>query len=241
MTSQCSFNTKHYRSILRNFIKNKYHFCYFTEKVDNTVKQIYLRHDVDYSPLLALKLAKIESEEKVISSYFFRLKAPFYNVFDEQNLEIILKIVRMGHQVGLHFESTNKKVRSTNDLIKEIKKQFTILEESIDINRIVSFHRPKYISNNILNKKIKGYISTYEPQFFQDVKYLSDSRGVWKELCVCQWLKTNKDQSYQILTHPIWWFKRNLDSNKHLHNFILDIIEQYKNSMKADSDIFINK
>ena len=62
-------------------------------------KFIILRHDVDWLPLNALKMAKLESEMGIRSSYYFRTVP---QSFDES---VIREIFQMNHEVGYHYEN----------------------------------------------------------------------------------------------------------------------------------------
>jgi len=37
------------------------------------------------------------------------------------------------------------------------------------------------------------------------VKYISDSRGIWREGCPCQVLSRSLYPAVQMLVHPVWW------------------------------------
>src|SRR6185369_634909 len=118
------FSFKHYQEILRLAKKQGYRFCFFSEKPDKKSKKIYLRHDIDFSMEGALRLAKIEHKNNVVSTYFVRIDAPFYNVFDRTYYDIIKKIASLGHQIGFHFnEETiyHKKVTKKNIEAEVIK------------------------------------------------------------------------------------------------------------------------
>ncbi|PQP33486.1 hypothetical protein C6A37_12670, partial [Desulfobacteraceae bacterium SEEP-SAG9] len=84
------------------------------------------------------------------------------------------------------------------------------------VKKVVSFHHP---SPKVLAKEIgkRGFISTYSPEFLQ--RYVSDSNGSWKGDCPCKLLKDTNLKSIQILTHPFWWNKEELDFEKLYQRF----------------------
>jgi hypothetical protein len=60
-------------------------------------KFVILRHDVDRKKENALKMAKIEHERGITSSYYFRYPSTF-------DPDLITKISAMGHEIGYHYE-----------------------------------------------------------------------------------------------------------------------------------------
>jgi len=187
--TKCDFSFEHYEEILK-LAKRKYKFSSFLERPDNEVNRIYLRHDIDLILDKALLLAKIEHKNKAMATYFLQIDSPFYNPFTKENLEIIKEIRSLKHYVGLHF---NEKVCqfTSRKGEGEINAQFDIFQTFFPMVKVVSFHRP---SKEILNRKLnlRGIVSTYEPDFFQKVKYFSDSGGDWREGCPCEILAHGK-------------------------------------------------
>ncbi len=65
-------------------------------------KAIILRHDVDRIPENALKLAKLEHELGIGSTYYFRA------VQESWDEDIIKQIAEMGHEIGYHYENLSE-------------------------------------------------------------------------------------------------------------------------------------
>ena len=61
-------------------------------------KAFSLRHDVDLYPERSLRVARIEAEEGMQATYYFRMVPESY---DEM---IIKQIVSLGHRAGYHYE-----------------------------------------------------------------------------------------------------------------------------------------
>ena len=61
---------------------------------DKKSKVILLRHDIDLSLEKALKMAEIESQLNLISTYFLRVNL-LYNIFETRNNEIIKRILSL--------------------------------------------------------------------------------------------------------------------------------------------------
>ena len=49
-------------------------------------------------------MAKIEHKFGVKATYFFMLRSPFYNIFTRANNEAVKEIIKLGHNIGLHYD-----------------------------------------------------------------------------------------------------------------------------------------
>lgn len=238
---KCNFSFKHYREILNLLKKLNYKFSFFSELPTKIKKRVYLRHDVDLSLEKALQIALIEHQQGIHSTYFVRFSSPFYNVFDPIYSKIIKKIIGLGHQTGLHFEGDIYGTKNlTKDIIeKEVLCQLKILKNYFNIKPVVSFHRP---SNFVFNREFKNFTNTYKSIFFQEIKYLSDSKGNWREGCVCKLLRSSSfPQNLQILTHPIWWGKEERRPNKHLKYYLKEKFQYLDKSLSKNISVYRRK
>ena len=68
--------------------------------------------------------------------------------------------------------------------------------------RVVSFHNPP---GAVLRREFRGFYSTYQPKFFGDIKYLSDSNRRWREGPPEQWLDPARAPRLSVLLHPVIW------------------------------------
>jgi hypothetical protein len=62
---------------------------------------VLLRHDVDISPAVALRMARMEQDLGVTASYYFRYPSTFHP-------PSIRAIAALGHEVGYHYEVLTK-------------------------------------------------------------------------------------------------------------------------------------
>jgi hypothetical protein len=74
-------------------------------------KFVILRHDVDRKKGNALKIAEIERERGIQSSYYFRYPSTF-------DPDIISRISAMGHEIGYHYEVLAKAKGDTSKAIQ---------------------------------------------------------------------------------------------------------------------------
>ena len=94
------FTLKSYRSLLTAFQKAGYQFQTFEGMMTAPAegKTVVMRHDVDEKAPNALKMAQLEHELGIRSTYFFR-------IVKQSNVpEVIRGIAAMGHEIGYHYE-----------------------------------------------------------------------------------------------------------------------------------------
>jgi hypothetical protein len=167
-------------------------------------KSLLLRHDVDVSLQYAVEMAKIEGNAGWQSTYFVLLGSEFYNLFTNRSRRAISKIVEFGHEIGLHFDASIYSGDQA-ELDKQAQYECEILE-SIVGNRVevIAAHRP---DSRFLARpgKIAGRSHTYEPRFFTDIEYCSDSTGGWHRNHPLQNSAVNSGLPMQLLTHPYLW------------------------------------
>ena len=72
-----SFTYKNFIKVLKKAKKNGFSFSKFSKNFDKKSKVILLRHDIDLSLEKALKMAEIESQLNLISTYFLRVNSTF--------------------------------------------------------------------------------------------------------------------------------------------------------------------
>lgn len=161
-------------------------------------RRFFLRHDIDISPEDAHELGTRAARRGLVSNFFFQLNAETYNVFGAPVLECMRALRRQGHCVGLHMDQDliggdEAKVRRTLDW-------FDSCVTTID--RAVSFHRP---SPEVLGRVYTSFVNSYDPRFFAQDGYLSDSRRSLDFWPILQsWLAEGRPQ-IQLLLHPEWW------------------------------------
>ena len=136
---------------------------------------IIMRHDIDFCPIRSYEIANLEYKSNVRATYFVLVKSGLYNFRESKNIKALEHIVDLGHDIALHFDSSNYASDKTS-LDKACQEECDILENSIKkkIN-MVSFHRPKkkFIG---MSDRIGGKDHTYMPLFIKKTKYCSGLR-----------------------------------------------------------------
>ncbi len=210
------FTYRAYGEMLDLLKKNEYSFASYH---DYGKRCVILRHDVDFCLEDAVKIAELEANAGVFSTFFVLLRTSFYNVASTKGNAAIKRILALGHKIGLHFDEAAYEALDAKGIADKIKEEAHILSLlcGVDIN-VVSMHRP---SKHILeeNITIDGMINSYGTAFFSGFKYVSDSRRRWREPV----LDIINSQSYDrlhILTHPIWYHSENLDIRMTVGDFL---------------------
>mgnify|MGYP000111129946 CR=1 FL=1 len=207
-----------YENLIKKLKDKNYKFCdYVNYKEKNKV--VILRHDVDTSLNKALEMVKLENLLGVSAYYFVLLSTDFYNTSSEKSLKILKEIRKLGGKIGLHFDEKKYNLKSKEDYIKYINYELDIfskiLKEKIDV---VSMHRP---SKNFLEMdlEIPNVINSYQKKFFNDFKYVSDSRMNWREN-VEEIVESEKYNQLHILTHPFWYSEKIESIEEKLEEFL---------------------
>lgn len=201
------FSLANYKRCLEKSLENNYTFHTldnFFEKRINSEKSIIMRHDVDTQLDVALKMAEIESELNIKSTYFIRIHSHSYNLFCIKDYQKIKKIHTLGHEIGLHYESDFYGILK-KDVVESIIKEKEMLEYFLDVDiKTVCPHEPTrtncfHVENLKLNQ-------AYDKSIFKKYKYISDSSCRWRDGSFLENIKNNIENIY-ILTHPYWWYE----------------------------------
>ena len=145
------FTEDSYRKYIQ-LAKENYRFILYPEIDKSASGQCLWRHDIDYSPQRALKLAQIENALNVRSTFFVLMHAEYYNALEKENTDIFRNILSLGHTIGLHFDLPyfGSRIQNLEDLSQFllIEKEYleNIIENQIDV---FSFHNPGF--NDSLN------------------------------------------------------------------------------------------
>lgn len=207
-----------YIQLLEKLNNNQYVISNYHDYDKQNGKVAILRHDVDFCLESAVKFAEIEHDMGVSSTYFVLLRTDFYNLASKNSKTCIDKIRNLGHEIGLHFDEASM-IRG-GDVLSNIVKEGKILSEICECKiSTVSMHRP---SKETLEAdyKIPGMINSYSKVFFNEFKYLSDSRRMWREP-VLDIVDSEKYDRLHILTHAFWYKEREEEIGDSVKQFIL--------------------
>jgi hypothetical protein len=206
------FTENNYRDLLR-LCKENYRFILYDDYKKSDEKVVLWRHDIDLSVHRARKLAQIEKEENVIATYFIHLHSEFYNALEKDVAENIIKIIELGHTIGLHFDinfyysqcSLPRNIINSMEYYLKLEKD--LLEKMFHQKiTVFSFHNPELSNLLQVNKEyINDMVNVYSPYFKENYTYCSDSNGYWRFRRLEDILQEASAKKLQILTHPGLW------------------------------------
>ncbi len=198
------FTINHYKEILLE-TKGKFEFNFYDEVADKK-EFILWRHDIDFSVNRALRLARVENEIGVKSTFFVHLHSEYYNFFEKEVSEKISEINSLGHQIGLHFDTHYYNIGNESELEEKLSREAEIFYNFFDIGiKVFSFHNTTPFTMACQKFSYAGIINTYAAFFQNEVEYCSDSNGYWRYKRIIDVIKNNTSKKLQILTHPEWW------------------------------------
>ena len=206
---QEDFTCDHYFELLR-IAKSYYRFIDY-KSISFEKPFVLWRHDVDFSLNRSLRLAQIEREAGVSSTFFIHLRSEFYNPLEETQTQCIQEILKLGHSIGIHFDAESYKIESEKDFDRFLGKEVSIFESAFDVcPEVFSFHNPTEFLLSCEKDYYCGLINCYSGRFKKEISYVSDSNGYWRFRRLADVLIEHKDRYLQVLTHPNWWQERSM-------------------------------
>jgi hypothetical protein len=177
----CTFDLGHYRELLEAAQAGGYSFKPFEYGPGGG--DLFLRHDIDLSLEAALRMAELEAELDLSTTYLLMTESVFYNLASSEGVATIERLRALGHAVGLH--AVYPKVE---------------LDDRFDA--VVSWHNP---DPEYMSEKVPGAINVYAEPYFSPQAYRSDSNQHWRSGCPHEELRGGGFPWLQILVHPEIW------------------------------------
>jgi len=212
------FTWASYRAILKSFQGLGYQVRSY-EDADPAAKHLILRHDLDMSLQAAEPIAEIEHELGLRAHYFVLIRTEMYNPFSVAARAALDRIRQNGHEIGLHLDASLYE-NDTAMLEAAAAWECRALEDATGAPvRFISFHRP---AESLLgyDGRLAGRRHAYEPRFFSDMGYCSDSRGAWHHGSPLEHEAVQAKRALQLLTHAIWWGRAAADPTDRLVHFL---------------------
>ena len=190
-------------------------------------KDVIWRHDVEFEPDIALRMAQIENEEGVKATYFFQLHSPYYNLFDEHYSKVFHQIWELGHHCGLHFDCRYWGISDEKELDKYITTDCKFIEANLGIKmETFSFHNTTPFTQSCTEYRYGGLINVYSSFFKEHYNYCGDSLGYWRFDRLEDVLNDEKVQHLQVLTHDGNWSEEVLSPIKRFSKVMHDHAER---------------
>jgi hypothetical protein len=186
--------------------RSKYEFATFTSRPDG--RHVLWRHDIDFSVHRGLRLAEIEAELGLRSTYFMYLHCASYNLLSGLVASKARRIIGLGHDLGLHFDLTfYGGALGRDDFLERVASEKRLLAELFGQEPVaVSFHLYGVLENKPPDEDlICGMVNAYGPTIRNGYAYCSDSNGVWRHARLLDVLERGEADRLHVLTHPEWW------------------------------------
>lgn len=222
---QSDFSYAYLRRILRA-IESNFTSCLIREapqafKLMPRKRLLFLRHDVDIDPKRAMNMAEIENEFGIRGTYMFMVNSRLYSLEDFSVRPLFDRLISMGHEVALHFDLGTHDRGNNKPMLASLEREVTSdchrLEAITNTPvRSISFHRPlpQFLGGPL---HVAGRVNAYARELM--VRYLSDSRGMWREGEPLPKLLKPDAAVLQLLIHPIWWGDKHMSPEARLEAF----------------------
>lgn len=224
------FTLANYERLVALAVEKGYNFISYTDEFIENRKDMLWRHDVEFEPDVALKMAEIEHKYSVKATYFFQIHSPFYNIFDKHYTDVFHKIYALGHDVGLHFDSHFYGINDEAQLNKYIELDRTYFEAVMGVKiKTYSFHNTTPFTQSCLKPMYGGLINVYSSHFKEKYSYCGDSLGYWRFDRLEEVLNDDNIQHLHVLTHDANWTEEVLSPRKRVRKFVYDKAEKMYN------------
>lgn len=200
------FTEDSYRGILRA-ARERYSFEPFGTETER--QHALWRHDVDFSVHRALRLAEIEADEGVRSTYFVLLHGVFYNLLEPSVFQRARALLDLGHDLGLHFDvGFYGGFAAEDELADRVAYEAGVLSGFFEREiSAFSFHNTTTVDRFAYADldRVAGLINTNGRSLMERYSYVSDSNCYWRHRRLPEVIGEGTDERLQVLTHPECW------------------------------------
>lgn len=203
-------------------------------------KVCLLRHDCDNDLVAAARMAEIEAETGIRSTYFVMLRSAMYNLLAPSNAALVRRILSLGHRLGLHFDESVVADRSDADAAVAVDREREVLRTEFgDEVDAVSFHQP---GARVLEGRLRlGCVNTYDRRDMAGFHYTSDSNLVFRGGAPDELFRSGAHQRLHVLIHPEWWTDQAMSVAEKWDAMLLDNLELTQASLLAREDTFTER
>jgi len=202
------YSLESYRSIVHQALSSGYAFVPFSLEPRFSGKRIYLRHDVDYSLEMALRLAETNAELGIQGTFCVLLRSQIYNLLSRPSMEVVSKIHALGQHVGLHVPLQLAQPADDRLLEAHLRADFEFVRSNLPmVSPVYSWHNPpgealeRYLEYSVM----AGLVNAYLAPFFRDIAYYSDSNMRYSVEEFLRLVGESGCQAMQLVLHPLHW------------------------------------
>lgn len=225
-----------YRDLLRRARANGYSFIGFFDDSTEHDRCIYLRHDVDYSPELAVEMARINADLDVCATFSVLLKSHSYNLLSPASLECVEEICQRGQDVILHVAVPTSIPSPDEDLVELVQTDFETVRRYIpEIKPAFAWHNT---TPELLRRgralDVPGLTNVYDKKYVEDIPYYSDSNMRHSVDFFRAVIERERPPMLHLLFHPLFWMVEGEDVMEVFSETWKRIIRMAEQEVKAN-------
>jgi hypothetical protein len=217
MTSagDCGFSLEHYRELLEAAKEGGYRFAGFDRPPGPG--DLIIRHDVDLSLAAAVRMAEVEAEAGVGSTWCLMTRSVFYNLASREGEETLAGLVELGGRIAHHA------VWPHVDLDDRFE-------------RVVAWHNPEL---EYLTAPVEGAVNVMSPPWFDLPHFRSDSNQYWgyrgrDGRCPHEELAGGELEWLHLSIHPEIWVFEGATMRETMESFLTAQRAQRLEQLRAD-------
>jgi hypothetical protein len=151
----------------------------YVSRSDLPERYLILRHDIDRKPENALRMARMEADHGIASTYYFRIIEKTFVP------DLITEIESLGHEVGYHYEDVDMADGDLTAATESFVTNLARFREFVTVDT-VSMHgnpltpydnRDIWQATDLETHGLRGEV--YHSVDFSDVVYFSDTNRTW--------------------------------------------------------------
>jgi hypothetical protein len=202
------FNLSAYSDLLIELRDKGARFRPICDIVKPESKDVFLRHDLDFSLELSLPMAKIEHELGISGTYYVLLSGP-YNPCSAVSVQAMQELILLGHKLGLHYDLSLYPV-DKDAARKRILHEIAFLSElsGATVDTIV-MHEPSRGQQDLFETTSEWINPTFYQKNNPHLMYVSDSCRAWRDDSILSYVNDEAAQKALLLnTHPESWLAK---------------------------------
>ena len=192
---------------MRLALASGYHIAPFLLPCSKTDRRIYLRHDVDYSLEMALRLAEVNAELGIRGTFCVLLRSQIYNLLSDRSLSALEKIAALGQNLGLHG-SVSPRLPDDGTVESRIRADFECVRYNCPVvSGVCSWHNPtpEVLERYLGSPTVGGLVNAYSASFVREIPYYSDSNMRHSVEDFMRLVGDGGAPRMQLLLHPLNW------------------------------------
>lgn len=174
------FSHQMYIHLLKQLQDAGYQFQTLSGYIDAPLRRsVILRHDIDITAISALRLARLEKQEGIRGSYYFRTTRFSYRP------QMMREIAALGHEIGYHYEDLTRNDGNMDLAIRDFRDNLARFREIVPVRTVCMHGRSgsPYDNRDIWKQHdLADFDLIAEPYIsldFDKILYMSDTTQKW--------------------------------------------------------------